>query len=219
MPSHPGFDTSPRVAADAPYPPLEVNGPNHQIVRMLAFDLASDKSEMTSVTQYMYQGWALDRAFAGIARTLERLAQVEMRHMQILGKLIRMLGGDPRYAALRRGRRFTGMVEWFPTAVRQNPCCWTASIWRRRPSKPIAGKLPLFPTKGCRLRSNALFWTKRCMSAYLNSICVSFEIVGRGRPYFTRYLQIIQNRYAFSSNLHSSKREKNCLLLRWDAVY
>lgn len=27
-----------------------------------------------------------------------------MRHMQILGKLIRMLGGDPRYAALRRGR-------------------------------------------------------------------------------------------------------------------
>lgn len=92
MPSHPGFDTSPRVAADAPYPPLEVNGPNHQIVRMLAFDLASDKSEMTSVTQYMYQGWALDRAFAGIARTLERLAQVEMRHMQILGKLIRMLG-------------------------------------------------------------------------------------------------------------------------------
>ena len=44
MPSHPGFDTSPRVAADAPYPPLEVNGPNHQIVRMLAFDLASDKS-------------------------------------------------------------------------------------------------------------------------------------------------------------------------------
>ena len=104
MPSHPGFDPSPRVAADAPYPPLEVNGPNHQIVRMLAFDLASDKSEMTSVTQYMYQGWALDRAFAGIARTLERLAKVEMRHMQILGKLIRMLGGDPRYAALRRGR-------------------------------------------------------------------------------------------------------------------
>lgn len=121
MPSHPGFDTSPRVAADAPYPPLEVNGPNHQIVRMLAFDLASDKSEMTSVTQYMYQGWALDRAFAGIARTLERLAQVEMRHMQILGKLIRMLGGDPRYAALRRGRPFTGMWNGFPTAVLPKP--------------------------------------------------------------------------------------------------
>ena len=47
------------VKADAPYPPLTVEGPNRQYARMLTMDLASDKSEMTAITQYLYQGWEL----------------------------------------------------------------------------------------------------------------------------------------------------------------
>lgn len=90
------------VAADDPYPVIEVSGPNPQYARMLQIDLASGHSEMTSITQYIYDSWRLDPRFANVAETLRRIAMVEMHHLDILGKLIVLLGGDPKYMAVQQ---------------------------------------------------------------------------------------------------------------------
>ena len=92
------------VKVDAPYPPLTVEGPNRQYARMLTMDLASDKSEMTAITQYLYQGWELKKEYAEISDTLMRIAQVEIHHLDMLGQLIVLLGGDPRFLAPRNNR-------------------------------------------------------------------------------------------------------------------
>lgn len=100
--SPPAMET---VTAPEPYPPIQVEKPNRRYAQMLGVDLASAKSEMTSITQYIYHGWVLHKAFAEAAHTIDRIAMVEMHHMDILGQLIVLLGGDPVYQSVRQNRR------------------------------------------------------------------------------------------------------------------
>lgn len=122
------------VFADGPYPPVEVEGPNLQYARMLAIDFASGKSEMTSVTQYVYQSWVLAPQFAEVAETMHCIAMVEMHHLDILGNLITLLGGNPQYyaAPARRPMVWNGnMVNYSQTvamAMRQNMALEKAAI-------------------------------------------------------------------------------------------
>lgn len=90
------------VAADAPYPPIEVGAENPQYARMLSLDLAASRSEMTSITQYLYQAWIFSAEHMEAAETMKRIAAVEMHHLDIMGELITRLGGAPRYAAMQR---------------------------------------------------------------------------------------------------------------------
>lgn len=90
------------VTADAPYPPVKAGAENPQYARMLSLDLAASRSEMTSITQYLYQSWALSAEHMEVAETMRRIAVVEMHHLDMMGKLITQLGGTPRYAAMQR---------------------------------------------------------------------------------------------------------------------
>ncbi len=102
-------------AAPGPYPPLLVERQNLAYAQMLLFDMASCKSETTSVTQYIYHSWVLDRRYANAAKTLHGIAVVEMHHMGMLGQLILLLGGDPRYISTQNNRRAVwngGMVRY-----------------------------------------------------------------------------------------------------------
>ena len=88
------------VSAPIPYPPLEVDGPNPQYARMLGVDMASSKSEMTSICQYLYHSWTLPKDFDHAHDLMRRIAEVEMHHLDMLGELIVKLGGNPRYMAV-----------------------------------------------------------------------------------------------------------------------
>lgn len=88
------------AAAPDPYPPLEVEGPNPQYARMLGMDMAGNRSEMTSITQYLYHSWMLPE-FDNAEETLRRVAMVEMHHLDMLGTLIEKLGGNPKYMAVQ----------------------------------------------------------------------------------------------------------------------
>lgn len=108
------------VFADDPYPPIEVEGPNLQVARMLAIDFASAKSEMTSITQYVYQSWVLAPQFAEVAQTMHCISMVEMHHLDMLGNLITLLGGNPQYfaAPARRPMVWNGnMVNYSQTVA------------------------------------------------------------------------------------------------------
>ncbi|MBC8571172.1 ferritin-like domain-containing protein [Zongyangia hominis] len=93
------------VSAPEPYPPIRVEKPNRRYAQMLSVDMASAKSEMTSITQYVYHSWVLHGTYGEAAHTLDRIAMVEMRHLDILGQLIVLLGGDPVYQSTRQNRR------------------------------------------------------------------------------------------------------------------
>lgn len=89
------------TAAKGPYPPIQVAEPNLQYAQLLAIDLASAQSEITSIMQYVYQSWRLHGPYQKVGEVMECIARVEMHHMEILGKLITLLGGDPKYMSVQ----------------------------------------------------------------------------------------------------------------------
>lgn len=89
--------------APKPYPPIRVERPNPRYVQMLQSNFASARSELTSITQYTYHSLVLGRTSPDIASTLHRISITEMNHLDIFGRLILLLGGDPRYCAQRQG--------------------------------------------------------------------------------------------------------------------
>lgn len=97
----PSLPPTQRVAVDLsePYPELTAEHRNAQYARMLERNLGSAGSEMSSICQYMYQSWILSASHPELSDICARIAQVEMRHLNILGRLIELLGGTPRFAA------------------------------------------------------------------------------------------------------------------------
>ncbi|HJD24540.1 MAG TPA: manganese catalase family protein [Firmicutes bacterium] len=93
------------VTSPGAYPPVAVERPYLPYARMLAQDLASPQSEMTAISQYMYQSWAAASRASELAHALRKIAQVEMHHLDILGRLIVLLGGDPRFQGVPNNRR------------------------------------------------------------------------------------------------------------------
>lgn len=104
-----------QVASPEPYPPITVEASNRQYAQLLRYDLASSHSEFTSLAQYVYQSWILEASYPQIAETMHRIAVVEMRHLNMIGKLILLLGGVPLYSVAQNNRNVAwngGMVQY-----------------------------------------------------------------------------------------------------------
>lgn len=93
------------VTASGPYPEPVVTHPNPRYARLLLQDMAGMKGEMTAIYQYLYEDWTLDAAYTLIAQTMLRIAKVEMYHLDILGRLIVMLGVSPRCRSIPNNPR------------------------------------------------------------------------------------------------------------------
>lgn len=116
LPGGPSGNTLPKV--DEPYPPIRVERPNLRYAQILQEDFAGTVSEMTAITQYLYHHFDMEPALEEVAELLEGISIVEMTHLEMLGELIKMLGGDPVYQG-SSGRYWTGsLVEYIPGA----PC-------------------------------------------------------------------------------------------------
>ena len=63
-------------------------------------DAASAKSEMTAIYQYLYQHWFLRDQHRDLSRLLMGISKVEMMHLDILGELVVLLGGNPKSQAV-----------------------------------------------------------------------------------------------------------------------
>lgn len=97
-PADPGRDLPPPgAAAPGPYPELRVRAPSAEYAALLLTDYAGKVSETTAVMQYMYHHLVAPEGYDWIAEMLEDIAIVEMRHKEMLGKTIRLLGVDPRF--------------------------------------------------------------------------------------------------------------------------
>ena len=87
-----------------PYPNPRVKEPNLSYARMLSVPYAGQGGELSSVLQYQYGHLVCRNAKpALLTDVFAYIAEVEMRHLEILGTLICDLGGAPRFQSDGRG--------------------------------------------------------------------------------------------------------------------
>ena len=94
------------IMMDLPYPPLQVKEKNPAYANLLSVDYCGAVSEMSAITQYINNENRLSHEMCQMARTLLGIAMAEMMHLQKLGELICLLGGQVDFTAkMRNGRR------------------------------------------------------------------------------------------------------------------
>lgn len=92
--------------ADLPYPPIQVRGRNQAYADLLGVDYCGPVSELTAITQYINNENRISWEKCSAAKILLSIAMAEMMHLQKLGELIVLLGGNLDYTAKQRnGKR------------------------------------------------------------------------------------------------------------------
>ena len=84
-------------AVDLPYPEVNIDYSNPFYASLLLDDYASNTSELTAITQYVY-GHIL-ASNEDVANTFLGVAIVEMTHLDLLGDVITELGYYPKYTS------------------------------------------------------------------------------------------------------------------------
>lgn len=92
-------------ASNAPYPPVQVLGPNARYAAAMLSNIGSCNSEMSAVSLYFYNSIILRPLEADMAESFHEISIVEMRHLDIFGRLASLLGADPRLWSCARGSR------------------------------------------------------------------------------------------------------------------
>ncbi len=82
-----------------PYPPIQVSCRNLNYADMLSMDYCGSVSELSALTQYVNNESRLSMKHCRYAKILLEIAVAEMMHLQKLGELICLLGGELDYTA------------------------------------------------------------------------------------------------------------------------
>ena len=90
--------------ANLPYPPIRAEEENLYYARMLMRDYAGLGGELTVAQQYQYQSIIMQPQNEALSLALQKIAAVEMHHLRMVGEMIFLLGGDPKYRVMRSRR-------------------------------------------------------------------------------------------------------------------
>ena len=90
---------------ELPYPPIQVRGRNQNYADLLSVDYCGAVSEMSAITQYINNENRLSCEKCPLAKTILGIAMAEMMHLQKLGELINLLGGDIDFIARQPGAK------------------------------------------------------------------------------------------------------------------
>ena len=82
------------VMVDLPYPEIKVRGRNRNYADLLNVDYCGFVSELSAITQYINNENRISLEECAMARTLLGIAIAEVMHLQKLGELIVLLGGN-----------------------------------------------------------------------------------------------------------------------------
>lgn len=86
-----------KVKIDLPYPEVRVEEKNPYYADLLSQDYAGSVSETTAVMQYSYQHFDKFKENKEFAEIIAEIAEVEMKHLELLGETIKLLGKEPVY--------------------------------------------------------------------------------------------------------------------------
>ena len=95
-----------QYALSLPYPSASNVKKNEAYGNMILHVYAGEDSEMSAITQYTYQVLYAGEQSAEAARAFMGIAKVEMKHLAILGNLVKKLGVDPQYRTLYKGKPY-----------------------------------------------------------------------------------------------------------------
>ncbi|MCI8327260.1 MAG: rubrerythrin family protein [Lachnospiraceae bacterium] len=98
------FDVKP-IMMELPYPPIQVREKNRAYANLLSVDYCGSVSEMSAITQYINNENRLSCERCPMAKTILGIAMAEMIHLQKLGELIHLLGGNVDFVAKERKGR------------------------------------------------------------------------------------------------------------------
>lgn len=84
---------------DLPYPQIRVKERNLAYANLLSVDYCGAVSELSAITQYINNENRISAENCPLARTILGIAMAEMMHLQKLGELIVLLGGDVDFVA------------------------------------------------------------------------------------------------------------------------
>lgn len=93
-----------KVRLDVPYPEVRVEKGNAFYADLLSQDYAGKTSETTAILLYSYQHFDKFESNKDFAKIIEEIAIVEMKHLEILGKTIKLLGKTPAYKTCESSR-------------------------------------------------------------------------------------------------------------------
>lgn len=99
---------------DLPYPPIQVMRQNRDYAALLTNDYCGAVSELSAVTQYINNENRMCAEKCPLAKTILGIAMAEMMHLQKLGELICLLGGDVDFTARQQGGR---QQMWTPACL------------------------------------------------------------------------------------------------------
>ena len=97
-----------------PYPPIQAWCRNPGYAAILTNDYCGAVSELSAITQYINNENRLCMENCRLARTLLEIAMAEMMHLQKLGELITLLGGEVDFSAIRPNG---AQVQWTPSCL------------------------------------------------------------------------------------------------------
>lgn len=87
----------PGFSDPAPYPEITVAKKDPYYAKLLFNDYAGSVSEFTAISQYLYHHFDIDKKYSDVKYALESISIVEMHHMDILARVIKLLGENPIY--------------------------------------------------------------------------------------------------------------------------
>lgn len=93
-----------KVKLDIPYPEVKVEEKNPYYADLLSEDYAGRVSETTAVLLYSYQHFNTFDSNKEFSKIMEDIAISEMKHLEMLGKTIKLLGKEPIYKTCEASR-------------------------------------------------------------------------------------------------------------------
>lgn len=99
--------------SNLPYPSIEVEEVNASWANLIQITYAGSISEFSAVSQYANHFIRSSSEYPDISQALKYISIVEMHHLEILGKLILKLGGNPGYFIDRNNKS----LNWSPNFI------------------------------------------------------------------------------------------------------
>lgn len=94
------------IVVDLPYPQIQVMQKNREYANILSNDYAGAVSELSAITQYINHENRLVCERCQLAKTIVGIAMAEMIHLQMIGELNFLLGGNIDFTArMRNGQK------------------------------------------------------------------------------------------------------------------
>lgn len=110
-----------KYIVNLPYPEPRVERPNVEYGNIILKDYAGDVSEFTAINLYVYQHVVSEGKYDDYAKLIGQVSIAEMKHLELLGETIKLLGVKPIYIdnACPPGRLWTPCYINFTAFIKE----------------------------------------------------------------------------------------------------